>query len=369
MGNGKPETRAILDEAVGENLDRLISLDMRGDLFLPKIYRRAREHEGRPLVLAAAEKIVAAVNKDRRGILILTGFRIPPTGAPETDGIIGSAVIAHTLMRALGAIPVFACEPEVQPVLEAALTSVGLSSTTLGTDWTGTSQPSSDAIIVNYELDTDASDVAALFDRLEGLALCLAIERPGRNAQGYYHFAGGARVEGVIAPVDDLYELLQSRGVPTVAIGDFGNELGMGVLRETVADNIPSGRDCGCGCGGGIACPTLADVTIACTVSDWGAYALAAMICHLRDRPDAYISLDLYRRTVNEANLAGAIDGTSRLAIPDIDGISLDFNGMLVEMIRGVVSYPNRPMMENRNRMYAAEQRRGLADLPKNESE
>jgi hypothetical protein len=329
---------------------------MKGDLLIPSLYEAARSRQPGPLVLGGATTILDGISAGRRGVVMLTGFRIPPSGVPETDGIIGSAVVACALLRATEAQPILVCEPEVEPALRAALESTGVAvivrdAADLGslTLFGGT------ALVVTCGLDADLVALEAALARFIDIGACLAIERPGRNAEGYYHFAGGLRVEDVIAPLDDLYLLLRERGVATVAIGDFGNELGMGILSDVVAARVPSGQSCGCGCGGGVACPTEADVTIACAVSDWGAYALAAMIGHLCDRPEALVSAAVYRRTVEAANREGAIDGTSRLAIPHIDGIAFEFNQLLVEFLRGIVAYPARPSMDNANRRFAAQ--------------
>jgi hypothetical protein len=355
MDADEVDMRAVLDRAVGENLDRLISLDMRGDQLIPAINQAARDRQGGPLTLAAAIAILGRVRAGARGVVILTGFRIPPSGVPETDGIIGSAVVAYSLVRALGGIPIFVCEPEVHDALDAALRAVGLQTSVRATE-EDLAEPVLDgcALIAPFGLDADAEGCIETLERLAEIGACLAIERPGRNAQGYYHFAGGMRVEGFIAPVDDIFIALGGRGVPTIAIGDMGNELGMGVVSDALRSGVPSGADCGCGCGGGVACPIAASATIACTVSDWGAYALAAMICHLTDRPDGMVTRDVYERTVHASNFAGAIDGTSRLAIPHIDGIAFDFHKNFFDLIQGVVGYPNRPTMNNANRQFAA---------------
>ena len=56
-----------------------------------------------------------------------------------------------------------------------------------------------------------------------------------------------------------------------IAIGDGGNEVGMGALpRELIAGAVPNGDR--------IACVTPADHLIVCGVSNWGAYGLLAAL-------------------------------------------------------------------------------------------
>ena len=52
----KPEydTRRVLDRSIGENLDRLITMDMRGDEISRVIYQAARKLTSEPLTIAGA---------------------------------------------------------------------------------------------------------------------------------------------------------------------------------------------------------------------------------------------------------------------------------------------------------------------------
>ncbi|MQA79618.1 MAG: DUF4392 domain-containing protein [Streptosporangiales bacterium] len=348
--------RAVVDDGVAENIDRLISLDMRGDMYVPELYAAARELAGMPLMLAGARAVRSALHctaaEQRSTVALFTGFRIPPTGVPETDGVIGTAVLAHGIARATGAVPVVVCEPECFPAVRAALVAVGLSVAVI--DDASTTPAAADSYLVPFGIGDAAADVESLLTAQSPVMVAVAVERPAANDRGYYHFAGGMRVEGVIAPIDDLWTRLRDDGVPTVAIGDFGNELGTGYLAATVAAGTESGAACGCGCGGGVAAATTADVTIACSVSDWGAYGLAAMLGQLAGVPEALPDTATYRRTVDAANLAGAIDGTSRLGIPAIDGIGIEFHARHYELIRDVVAHPNRPSMNNAIRRHRA---------------
>src|SRR5437870_3704972 len=94
------ETRAslLLEDSVGENLDQLSTLDMRGDGVLRVLYRAARELHPRPLTMTAARALTERVSSGD-AVLMLTGF-LAPKPFPETDGLIGSAVLAAALERA-----------------------------------------------------------------------------------------------------------------------------------------------------------------------------------------------------------------------------------------------------------------------------
>jgi hypothetical protein len=345
------DSRTVLDRSVGENLDRLITIDMRGDEICRVIYRAARALTSEPLSMAGARFLLDKLKQGGIALLV-TGFRIPPAGMPETDGLIGSAVIAFALVKARGAIPVFVCEPEVIPALAAAIRATGLA--VVDSLNRARELPLTAAILPFAKEEREPKARAAQLAAEIAPGVCISIERAGRNAKGEYHFAGGKNVTEAIASIDELFVEVASRGVPTLAVGDFGNELGMGAIVDVVKTETPAGGHCGCGCGGGTACEIPADLTVACAVSDWGAYAVSAAISHLAADPSAFVTADVYRRVLEATVAAGAVDGTSRLAIPHIDGVNDHFNGRLVEQLRDVVAYPNRPSMDNALRQYRA---------------
>jgi D-glutamate cyclase len=214
---------AMVAEFVGENLDHLSTLDMRGDGVLRVLYRAARDLQGEPLSLRAARLLADRVQAGER-VLVLTGF-MAPRPFPETDGLIGSAVLAAALERACSALPVFVCEAEVMHALSAALRAAGLN---VAPDLAAAPDVPHATVLLPFPYERSAADKEAR--RLATLirpAACVAIERPGANPEGEYHFAMGKNVSKDVAPVDVLYRAVMGDGVPTIGVGDFGNELGM----------------------------------------------------------------------------------------------------------------------------------------------
>ena len=115
----------------------------------------------------------------------------------------------------------------------------------------------------------------------------------------------------------------------------------MGTIADTVRSETPAGADCGCPCGAGTACLIGSDVPVACSVSDWGAYAIAAALSYLTDKPFAFPSGTQYQRILEATVLGGCIDGTSTYAIPQIDGIEA-YNVRLIEMMAEVIAGSSR---------------------------
>ena len=85
----------LADQCVGENLDQLSTLDLRGDGILRVLYGAARALHSRPLTLTAAQALMGRLETGS-AVLMLTGF-LAPKPFPETDGLIGSAVLAAAL--------------------------------------------------------------------------------------------------------------------------------------------------------------------------------------------------------------------------------------------------------------------------------
>jgi D-glutamate cyclase len=326
----------LVEDCVGENLDQLCTLDMRGDAVLRVLHGAARRLYSSPLSMTAARALMRRVGDGER-VLMLTGF-LSPKPFPETDGLIGSAVLAAALERACGALPVFVAEPEVSGPLLAGLRAAGLNSTQ---DLSSLGRAPHAAAVLSFSAGgREAESVsAALADQIRPAA-CLAIERPGANPEGQYHLALGRNVTADIAPLDLLYREAAAQGALTIGIGDFGNELGVGAIYDVIRAETPAGADCGCGCGGGTACAIPADVTVLASVSDWGAYAVAACLAYLKRDPSVLASADVYRRVCEETVRSGAIDGPTRYAVPALDGIDHSFNAALLEVMRGAFVYP-----------------------------
>jgi D-glutamate cyclase len=328
------EVAALVDAEVGENLDRLMTLDMRGDGIPRALAAAARAQIGAPLAFTAAQRLRGAL-ADGGTALFLTGFAVAPWGVGETDGLIGTVVLGRALERAFGITVVVVCEEQILPPLEAGFREAGL---LVFRDLDAASHGRS-VCLLPFDGARAEDEAARLADEIAPAA-CIAIERPGRNAVGEYHYALGRNASEWIAPVDLLYETLAGRGVLTVAVGDFGNELGMGAIADVVAAETPAGADCGCGCGGGVACPIPAQVTVACSVSDWGAYATAAALAYLTGEPTVFVDPAEYRAVLRATVRGGCIDGASHYAIPAIDGVGEETNVALVALLHAAFACP-----------------------------
>ncbi|XP_015255989.1 PREDICTED: UPF0317 protein C14orf159 homolog, mitochondrial isoform X2 [Cyprinodon variegatus] len=106
----------------------------------------------------------------------------------------------------------------------------------------------------------------------------LAIERSGRAEDGNYYNMREVNIKHLVDPIDDLFIAARNiPGVTTTGIGDGGNELGMGKVKEKVKNLMPRGDV--------IACDVAADFAVTAGVSNWGGYAVACGLYLLNTCP------------------------------------------------------------------------------------
>lgn len=106
----------------------------------------------------------------------------------------------------------------------------------------------------------------------------VAIERTGRAADGNYYNMRAVNIKHLVDPIDDLFIAAKDiPGITTTGVGDGGNELGMGKVKEKVKVLMPKG--------GLIACDVPADYAITAGVSNWGGYAVACGLYLLHTCP------------------------------------------------------------------------------------
>jgi len=326
--------REFVVQNLGEAIDRLVTLDIRAQGVIPHLYRAAREVTGGPLVLSAAVRLLQVAEQGST-VFICTGFCCPPEGLAETDGPVGSVVLARALEVALGIHPVILCEQEIiEPIAQMARCA-GLHAYREPLE----ERCAKHAVtILPFTKDPRSAqkEARSLVQTWKPVA-AVSVERPGHNKRHIYHMGNGVNVSEYAAKMDSLFEL--GTDMLTIGIGDLGNELGLGKIRESVEKYVLFGDKCQCSCGGGIAAAIQADNIIISSVSDWGAYALSAVIAFLTGESGALHNGDLERRLLRTGVEAGLVDGPSRYHIPQIDGMEERVHIRVTETLKDIVEY------------------------------
>jgi len=296
-------------------IDQVVALDLPIRKVIRNLYEAAAATVGKPLCLAAAEKI-AATSRKRDTVLLTTGFPIPPKNIGETDGPLGTAVLTETLLAA-GLKPVIATDDHSMEIVKAASPNIP---------------------VISFPKDDEKASHLAEKILLElNPSALIAIERPGWNQKHEYHTMRGLNISSLVGKTDYLFEIGRKRGISTIAVGDGGNELGCGTIIETVRKHVKYGYTCQCPCGGGIAASTPADVLVVSGISNWGAYGIAACFSLLKDLKYAHDKekeLHLLNRVVE----AGAIDSITLESKPLVDGLPPSMNTLVAELINTIAN-------------------------------
>ena len=213
----------------------------------------------------------------RRTILLTTGFYV--AGHAETDGPLGTVVLARAL-ESQGFRPVIVTDQFCRGFFE----SVHL-------------------------------------DVYEPVAL-ISIERCGRNTEDDYANMRGVSIREHTAQMDWLFIKARKRGIPTFGVGDGGNEIGMGNLRDVIAGELEL-----------VPCRVRVDTLVIATVSNWGAYAVAAYIQKLtgiRVLPK-FSELKEYLARIVEM---GSVDGVTKEHTLSVDGFSLEVEREILDGLK-----------------------------------
>lgn len=329
-----------MPEIVAENIDRLTCVEMRTPGIdrgiVDPLYRAAREAQGgEPLSLRAARMLLGQVKHDDI-IIITTGAGVPPyLPYGETDGPPGAVALARALGLGVGARTVLVSEPHYMPGLKAAAAAAGLPLL----DDRLVAQRAGAAVLRSFPVAEEEGrrEAEAILDQYNP-ATVIAVEKLGPNAKGVIHSLRGVDGTAYTGKAHHLIEGAHRRGIPTLGFGDGGNELGCGLIYETVRRVMEYGSRCQCPCREGIATVTKTDVLVIANTSNWGAYGVTACISLLLRDPSLLPDPTVERRVIELCAQHGAGDGMSGLPIPWVDGTSLDVQGALLTMLHMMVA-------------------------------
>lgn len=306
-----------METIIGESVDRLVNIDFSGRGVIYGLYGAARALSDKPIVMAAAEMFLDGVKK-REAVVIATGFRAPPSGVQETDGVLGAVSLAKALETILNAEPVLVIEQPSKQILAAALNAADVKS-----------------VIVEYfpvgrkKAEEKSEEILERYSP----ALLVAIEKAGRNSRGEYHSMNGLNVTRFHAKIEPLFEKAAENGVPTIALGDGGNEVGMGNIKKAVEKFVPYAKKCRCPCRGGIAAESRVDLLVTAAVSNWAAYGIQTCLAALTRNLKALHKPKTEEKLLKAAVNAGAVDGVTGKRALTVDGLPLKFHKTIVSML------------------------------------
>lgn len=330
-------------KAIADDIDRLINLDINRRGVIQPLYEAARKKIGQPLVLAAAQVLAKTITPGSI-ILIATGWPDRPWITPEIgelDGPPGAALLARNLHRILGAIPLFLIEDALQPAMKATARSAGF--VVLPPDKAiaafKSTAPLHAASVLSFPTDHfEAKDESKRLIELYRPKALIVIEKGGANTKGIIHNARGMDTTACMAKIDELVKEAHRNSIPSIGIGDGGNEIGMGLIADAVRKHVPYGRKCSCPCKAGIAPALATKLLVTASVSNWGAYGIAACLTILKGQVNAFHNETMESRTLREAADAGLIDGNTGYVDPGADGLPVPTHMAIITILKQIIA-------------------------------
>lgn len=237
----------------------------------------------------------AQLMKDANRVIIVTGFPITGMDIGETDGPIGAVSLAAALQK-VGKQVYIATDPLSDALVGACCDCLSLRS------------QFPPVLVASIALTEGKEGCDALLD-LAKPDLIIAIERPGKGKDGHFHNMRGQFIDHMTADTDSLLEA----GIPVIAIGDGGNELGMGNYFDIIGRFVNHGEL--------IAAEKTCTVPLAAGISNFWGWGLSAVL-------SAVYKKDLMTSAFEEETLleacvkAGGVDGVLKEAILSVDGLA-----------------------------------------------
>jgi glutamate racemase len=271
----------------------------------------------RSSAMPAADALLRA-----KHVMLLTGFSVAQN-MPETDGPPGTAALGTALQK-LGKRVTYVTDSSNAPVLKA---SVGAYS--------------QDAAAYTRFLKFDANHGADAERHAKDVLdihkpdLVVAIELPGRNAEGIRRNMRGVNIDPFNKPVDQLLIEANARRLTTIGVGDGGNEAGMGNL-----EGIPRALDNTL-----MASAVPAQHQVTAWNSNLGAEVLAGLTLHKAGRGSEMQTAQQQDAAIRAALDAGAVDGVTRgkaanertpdgLNFTGVDGHSIGVHNAMLELLK-----------------------------------
>lgn len=240
---------------------------------------------------------VASLNQSHT-VVIVTGFAIKEAEIGETDGPPGALALAYAL-ECLNKKVVLVTDKYSEAFVKIGADALNLN-----------------ALIYIFEENKENEQSDEIIEKFKPDHI-IGIERPGRNCHGRCHSMSGEDITHLCPNTDALFLKAQKYNIATSAIGDGGNEIGMGKIKGLIHQHVYKGK---------LICAEVeTDHLIITGVSNWGAYGICSALS-ITNNEMLLIEEDLYEFILKEMVQAGAVDGCSKKCETTVDGLSYEEN-------------------------------------------
>ena len=276
--------------------DIILQDDMRGMSDL-------KPHMKPGYVRAAAELLL-----NHQGLVfIVTGFHILAADAPETDGPPGAVAIGNALAT-LGSNVYYVTDELSADVVRSV------------------ADPSHSVIEFPIASHFESAEFANRLVQEHTPSALVSIERAGLVGDGTYRNFRGVDFTGKNAKIDHLFD----QHPYSVGIGDGGNEIGMGNLKDVIPtiphEYLPKNP-----------CVTTTTELIIASCSNWGGYGLVAALS-LRERRNLVPTVESGKQMVVECVKAGAVEGMSGESKEWVDNRNLEDDAVCLRDLQALLA-------------------------------
>ncbi len=245
-----------------------------------------------------AEKTAQTILSWKHGTVFLTtGFFV--AGFAETDGPVGTLFLAKAL-RKLGYEPVILTDEFCKGFFEL------------------------EGIQVLYmPFDADLDWCMKQLGTYTPVGL-ISIERCGENAAREYANMRGVSITDKTAAADLFFRIALGI-VPTIGVGDGGNEIGMGNVAGIIEEKLSLKP-----------CVVTVDQLVIATVSNWGAYAIIAYLERLSG-VKVFMDFDEARAYIKKTVKMGSVDGVLKKQIVSVDGFGMEIEKEIIDSLGAAI--------------------------------
>jgi len=243
--------------------------------------------------LNASKKLL---NIEKGTVFLYTGFYL--AGHAETDGPIGTYFLYKSL-KILGYKPIIVTDLFCKEFFKECETI--------------------------YLSQNDCSEINLLNLLSDYNPVChISIERCAKNINGMYRTSSGIDISEYTPALDKLFEV-GNKSVPTIAIADGGNEIGMGNFKEFLEKNIK-------------VVPSVVeyDFIIIASVSNCGAYGFIASL-EKESKVSLLPNFEAVDTYMDYIISLGAIDGMTLKNEKSVDGKSWELEKKIIEDLRNYI--------------------------------
>lgn len=229
-------------------------------------------------------------------VFLYTGFSVNEIA--ETDGPLGTYFLAKALKK-LAYNPIIICDKICKNFFNDFKT-----------------------LYLNHK-DCEKENLLKILDKYQPICH-FSIERCGRNFENKYTNAKNEDISDLTPPIDFLF-LLGANNSPTFAIGDGGNEIGMGNFKEFIKNSLKIEP-----------CIIKCDYPIIASVSNWGAYGFISSLQKFSKvslLPN-FQEVDTYLEYIVSL---GAVDGLTKKNEKSVDGKDWEIEEKILQQLKVLI--------------------------------